>query len=126
MIMLKAATREVMDAQLLKLGLLVEYVQRQDGAEDVHFLMPAKRVSVTGYKDATMPPIWDVKPVYDADGNVTTAGVESSDYHCNVHDIAGIIKDETPYHEDDNPTGTDWGDVTWIDPATVNTPAHTF
>lgn len=120
-IMLKATSQEVMDAKLKELGLLV--IAEINGMPD---LTPARRVSVTGYKGATMPTIWKTKPVYDDDGNVTEAGVPSPDYHCNVHDIAGIIKDPTPYVEDSNPTGTDWGDVTWIDPDTVNTPAHRF
>ena len=114
-IMLKAPTRDVMDLQLLDLGLLV-----QDG-DDLH---PVTGVSITGYGGAIMPTIYTAEPTY-VDGEMTDAGVASTEYHCNVRDNrANGIKDPTPYHEDDNPTGTDWGDVTWIDPTTVNSPAH--
>lgn len=118
-LMLKAASKDVMDSKLNDLGLLV-YITNEDG--DL-VLTPAKKTAVSGYEGVPAPTIWTTKPVIDGDGNVTTEGVLSTEYHCNVRDLTGIIKDPTAYDEDTNPDGTDWGDVTWIDPDTVATPA---
>lgn len=108
-LMLKAPSKEIMEAKLLDLGILIQ--QGED-------LVEARKTSVVGGFT-----IWTTKPEYDEEGNVVVAGVASTDYHCNVRDLTRIIKDPTPFHEEDNPTGTEWGDVTWIDPTTVATPA---
>ncbi len=54
---------------------------------------------------------------------MVTEGIESSYYHINIRDNRkNGIKNQEPYDEETNPTGIDWGDVRWIDPADVETP----
>jgi hypothetical protein len=110
--MLKAPDQATMDAALLKFGLLV--VTLDENGADV--TRTAARVSVTSYGGAIPPMIWDTKPVYDANGNLTTAGVQNPLYHANVRDLAGLS------------AGVDWAaeGVTLIDPTTVNSPAQSW
>lgn len=114
---LKAPDRDTMDAKLLELGILV---QGDEG------LRPATKTNVTGYGGADVPVIYTTKPVYAEDGTVTTEGVLSTEYHCNVLDLTGIIRNPEPFDEFTNPSGTDWGAVEVIDPSTVSTPASTW
>ena len=115
--LLKASSRKVMDAKLTELGLLVE----TDG--EVH---TASRVSVTGYGGAAIPVIWTTKPTYDEEGAVATAGVLATAYHANVRDMNNMVPDlVSVWNEETQETDevSPWGNVTVIDPATVNSPA---
>lgn len=116
--MLKAASKEVMQDKLLELGLLV--MMGDEAIVRPHAL-------ITGFSEgASEPVVWSTKPEYSTDGEVTKEGVRNTDYHCNVRDHHNHVRNPEPYHEDDNPSGTDWGDVTWIDASKINTPAMQF
>ncbi len=106
-LMLKAANSDVLIAKLTELG-----------------LADAEGNSVARVSFAE-PFIWATKPVFDTDGNTLVEGVPLLEYHLNVRDLTGIVADPTPavYKDGELVSGTEWGDVTWIDPIKVTTPA---
>lgn len=104
--MLKAADWDTLYGKLADLGLC-----DADGNE------------AAGVSIVKVDPLWLVKPEVDIEGNVVVVGVKSTECHVNVRDNRrGGISNPAPYHEEDNPTGINWGDVTWVDPANVSTP----
>lgn len=107
--MLKCRTQKALYAKLEELGLC------DDADPDFR--------NATAYVTFGFPHIWSTPPEYDDEGNVTVEGKESSYFHINVRDLHNKVRNPVPYDEETNPTGTDWGDVRWIDPADVATPA---
>lgn len=119
---LKAPDKGTMEAALLAEGVL-ETVTDENGKSVVR---PVWLFGVTGYAGAILPTIWASKPVYDAEGNITTPGVPVSGYHCNVHDPQGKLQ-----VADENGVVTslvDWSvhGVTWINPSKIKTPVQTW
>lgn len=119
---LKAPDKTTMDVALLAEGVL-ETATDEKGNE---YLRPVWPFGVTGYAGAILPTIWATKPVYDSQGNLTTPGVPVPGYHCNVHDPQGKLQQTDK--DGIVTSNVNWSahGVTWIDPATISSPAQSW
>jgi hypothetical protein len=135
--MLRSADRATMEATMVRFGILVEETD-DEGTVTLR--------NAAGVHIKWGIPIWTTKPVYDADGNVTTAGVQDTRLHADMRVVShatevidedvGLPKVEyileiwKGYGTEGTPNKSEesfeFFGVEWINPETVSSPAHRF